>query len=97
MSTDRAAASLLRVELTLLVEVHDAQALRDQALESIDESRYVVTDDGVSPQEAAEEDRAAVRADPADALAELLIPDDLVDGVAGVEARESRYTVTASL
>ncbi|MBL7630131.1 hypothetical protein I7412_23780 [Frankia sp. CN6] len=76
--------------------MRDASALRQLALDAIDEREYVGTDDGSSPEEGAEQDRAAVRADPACALAELLVPENLVDGLDAVEAHESVFSVTAT-
>jgi len=96
MSFDHVDALLLRVELELLVTVRDAPALRQLALDAIDKREYVGSDDGSSPEEDAEQDRAAVRADPACALAELLVPENLVEGLDAVEARGSVFSVTAT-
>jgi|GEM_PF-1237699 len=96
MSSDHPAAPVLRIELELLVEVRDIPALQRLALEAIDSREYVGTDGGVSPEQEAEDDRAAVRADPAAALAEVLVPENLVDGLDAVEAHESAYAVTVA-
>ncbi|MDT3442696.1 hypothetical protein [Pseudofrankia sp. BMG5.37] len=96
MSPDRPAAPLLRIRLELLVEVRDVPALQHMALDAINNREYVSIDDDVPPEEEVEQDRAAVRADPAIALAELLVPENLVDGLDAVETHGSMYSVTAA-
>lgn len=93
MSSDDVAVPLLRVEVKILVEVTDDEVLQQLAIRAIDERRYISTEDGVSPEELAEEARALARADIAEALAELLDPESLVENIGPVVSHGSTYSV----
>ncbi|WP_051466240.1 hypothetical protein [Pseudofrankia saprophytica] len=93
MPSDGAVKSLLRIEVEILVEVIDEDAFRQLALDDIDGRIYVSTDDGVSPEDAAQEARAQVRADLADALIEILDPELLVHNIDAVSSRGTTCSV----
>ncbi|WP_052710707.1 hypothetical protein [Pseudofrankia sp. DC12] len=95
MSSDRDAAPAFRIELVLDVEVCDAVALRQQALDALVGTSYTA-EDHATPEELAERDRADVRTDLAYALGVVLNPHSLADDLDGVEAHGSHYSVTTT-
>ncbi|MFE9255202.1 hypothetical protein [Streptomyces sp. NPDC006879] len=75
----------VRLRVDLVLEVDDADALTDAALERI-------VDDEFMPEEERNHAQSAVQADAAEALAYLVDPFDLVGEVPGVELAQASWS-----
>jgi hypothetical protein len=88
--TNEETSRFVRLKVELVLEIHDASALSGAALERIAE------DAEVSGLGVLGEDRThaelTVREDPAEALAHLVDPVDLVDGIPGAELVQAGWT-----
>jgi hypothetical protein len=81
---DEPATRHLRLQVELVVEVTDREALTAAALEQAE-------DDDLLPDGERDRARAAVQRDESEALALLVDPFDLVNGLPGVELRQASW------
>ncbi|MFD8591462.1 hypothetical protein ACFV1B_18285 [Streptomyces sp. NPDC059637] len=74
----------IRLQVELVVEITDSGALTSAALEQVREDQYM-------PDDEREHAAASIDSDPAEALAYLIDPFDLVDEIPGIELAQASW------
>ena len=83
--TDESAPRYIRLQVDLVMEITDADELTQAAVEQIDGDEFM-------PQDERAHARDAVQRDEAEALAYLIDPFSLVNGVSGIELVQASWS-----